>query len=201
MQNDYSAWFVGKQFSTDWTTDKFPLFTSLLSGRRDKILNVLEIGSWEGRSAIFFLNFFRHCRVTCIDTFAGSAELIENPAWSKFIPDCERRFDANIAEYGPRVEKIKARSCEALVRLATEFRRFDFIYVDGGHHSTDVYTDAALSWPMLVRGGILAFDDYEWTLMSTEAERPKLGVNAFLAGQAGQYRELHRGRQIIIEKI
>jgi predicted O-methyltransferase YrrM len=121
--------------------------------------------------------------------------------WSKFVPDCERRFDANIAEYGRRVEKIKARSCEALARLATEFRRFDFIYVDGGHHSTDVYTDAALSWPMLVRGGILAFDDYEWALMSTEVERPKLGVNAFLAGQAGQYRELHRGNQIVIEKI
>jgi hypothetical protein len=44
------------------------------------------------------------------------------------------------------------------------------------------------------------FDDYEWSMMQTEAERPKLGVDAFLAAQAGQYRELHRRYQIIIER-
>jgi predicted O-methyltransferase YrrM len=201
MQDDYSAWFIGKDFSTDWSSKIFSVFVLSLSERRDKIVNVLEIGSWEGRSTIFFLNFFRHCKVTAIDTFAGSPEHIENPAWAKFVPDCEWRFDANLAEYGPRVEKIKARSCEALARLAIDLRRFDFIYVDGSHHSTDVYTDAAMAWPMLVRCGIIVFDDYGWTMMQTAAERPKLGVDAFLAGQDGQYRELYRGYVMIVEKI
>jgi predicted O-methyltransferase YrrM len=201
MQNDYSAYFAGKDFSTDWTSKRFALWTSLFSARRDKTFKVLEIGSWEGRSAIFFLNFFSHCTVTSIDTFGGSPEHIDSPVWAQFVPDCEQRFDANLAEYGRRVEKIKARSCVALARLASNFRRFDFIYVDGSHHSCDVYIDAATSWPMLVRGGFLVFDDYEWRRMPTEVERPKLGVDAFLTGQAAQYRELHRGYQIIIERM
>jgi predicted O-methyltransferase YrrM len=200
MQTDYSAWFVDKDFSTDWTSKRFAPWTSLFTARREKTFKVLEIGSWEGRSAIFFLNFFPHCIVTSIDTFAGSPEHFETSEWAKFVPDCEQRFDANLAKYAPRVEKIKARSCVGLARLAIDFRRFDFIYVDGSHHSSEVYTDAALSWPMLVCGGILVFDDYEWPMLQTELERPKLGVDAFLAGQVGQYRELHRGYQIIIER-
>jgi predicted O-methyltransferase YrrM len=200
MQIDYSSWFAGKSFTTDWTSKRITLWTSLFSARRDDILNVLEIGAWEGRSAIFFLNFFPRCTVTSIDTFAGGADHINNPEWSKLIPDCEQRFDANLAEYGSRAEKIKARSCVGLASLAISLRRFDFIYVDGSHHSSDVYIDGAASWPMLVRGGILIFDDYEWPGGATEMECPKLGVNAFLASHAAQYRELHRAYQIIIEK-
>ena len=200
MPDDFSTWFLGKEFSTDWTSKRFPLWATLFSARRDEIVNVLEIGSWEGRSAIFFLNFFPDCRMTSIDTFAGSAEHVENSGWAQLVPDCERRFDANLAEYAPRVEKIKAKSCVGLARLATDFRRFDFIYVDGSHYSSDVYLDAAAAWPMLAQGGILVFDDYEWPGMPTERERPKLGIDAFLSGQQGQYRELHRGYQIVIER-
>lgn len=200
MQNDYSAWFIGKDFTTDWTSKRSARWASLFSARRDNICKVLEIGSWEGRSAIFFLNFFPNCKVTSIDTFAGSPEHIQILGWANFISDCERRFDANLAEYGQRMEKIKATSCVGLAQLAMDFRRFDLIYVDGSHHSADVYIDAAASWPMLVSGGIMIFDDYEWSMMQTEAERPKLGVDAFLAAQAGQYRELHRRYQIIIER-
>jgi len=201
MQNDYSAWFAGKNFTTDWTSKRFGLWASLFSARRDQIFNVLEIGAWEGRSAIFFLNFFPQCTVTSIDTFAGSSEHINNPEWAKLIPDCEQRFDANLAEYGSRVEKVRAESRTGLARLAIDLRRFDFIYADGSHHSRDVYIDAVASWPMLVRGGILIFDDYEWPGIPTEVESPKLGVDAFLAAHATQYRELHRAYQIIIEKL
>jgi hypothetical protein len=144
--------------------------------------------------------FFPHCTVTSIDTFAGSSEHIDDPEWSELIAGCEQRFDANLAEYGPRSEKIKARSCLGLASLATSLRSFDFIYVDGSHHSSDVYIDSAASWPLLVRGGILIFDDYEWPGRPTEVECPKLGVDAFLASHAGHYRELHRGYEIVIEK-
>jgi hypothetical protein len=58
-----------------------------------------------------------------------------------------------------------------------------------------------MGWPLLKRGGAVIFDDYEWTLMPADVERPKLGVDAFLAAQFGQYRELPRGYQVIVEKI
>jgi predicted O-methyltransferase YrrM len=67
-------------------------------------------------------------------------------------------------------------------------RRYDLVYVDGSHHSADVYTDATLAWPLLNDEGILIFDDYEWTLMPEENSRPKLGIDAFLSAHVGQSR-------------
>ena len=71
---EYAEWFAGKNFTTNWATHNFQTWNTLLSDRRDESLNVLEIGSWEGRSALFFLNYFPHCHLTCIDTFEGSSE-------------------------------------------------------------------------------------------------------------------------------
>ncbi len=201
MDADFSKWFIGKTFSTDWTSRFFPLWASLLSSRRDEPLEVLEIGSWEGRSAIFFLQYLRHCRITCIDTFLGSPEHSLRAKWAVEVPHIEERFDANLAEFGGRFEKIKSTSSRALARLFTEDRRFDVVSIDGSHHSADVLADAVFAWPMIAKSGIVIFDDYEWTFFPNEIDRPKLGVDAFLQVHAGQYRELHRGYQLIIEKV
>ena len=197
---DFSAWFAGKSFSTDWTSRFFPVWASLLASRRDAPLEVLEIGSWEGRSAIFFLQYLRDCRLTCIDTFRGSAEHLLRDKWRVELPHVEQRFDSNLAEFGGRVQKIKDTSSAALARLGAEGRRFDLVYVDGSHHSADVQADATACWPMLRDGGMVIFDDYEWTFFPDESDRPKLGVDAFLRLQAGRYRELYRDYQLIIEK-
>jgi predicted O-methyltransferase YrrM len=200
MDTAFSAWFAGKTFSTDWTSRFFPVWASLLALRRDQALEVLEIGSWEGRSAIFFLRYLRNCRLTCIDTFRGSPEHFIRPKWRVELPYVEQRFDRNLAEFGGRVQKIKDISSRALARLFADGRRFDVVYIDGSHHSADVLADAMSCWPMLATGGIVIFDDYEWTFFSDEIDHPKPGVNAFLSGHAGQYRELHREYQIIVEK-
>ncbi|MBN8938638.1 MAG: class I SAM-dependent methyltransferase [Rhizobiales bacterium] len=197
---EFSAWFSGKSFSTDWTSRFFHTWASLLEARRAEPLEVLEIGSWEGRSAIFFLQYFRNGRLTCIDTFLGSTEHLLRDKWRVELPHVEQRFDSNLAEFGGRVQKIKDTSSRALARLGAEGRRFDLAYIDGSHRSADVLADATSCWPMMNPGGIVIFDDYEWTFFADEADRPKPGVDAFLLRQAGQYRELHRDYQLIIEK-
>ncbi len=88
-----------------------------------------------------------------------------------------------------------------LPQLAIELRQFDIVYVDGSHRAADVYSDAALSWPMVAKDGIVIFDDYEFDQMEGELERPKLGVDVFLAAIAGQYRLVHKGYQVAIAKL
>jgi predicted O-methyltransferase YrrM len=161
-------------------------------------LDVLEIGSWEGRSAIFWLNYFPNSQITCIDTFTGSAE--HHVAFSDYVGGIEQRFDANLAPFASRVEKIRAASRESLPALAVMGRRFDFVYLDGSHRAVDVYADACLAWPMVRRGGALLLDDYTWVGMPDEKDRPKLGIDAFLLTAAGSFREIDRGLQILIEK-
>jgi predicted O-methyltransferase YrrM len=201
MKDDYSAWFRGKALTTDWTSHSFPTWASLLAARRDVPQAVLEIGSWEGRSAIFFLQYLRRSRITCIDTFAGSPEHFLEPEWHAALPNIERHFDSNVAEFGERVEKLKETSARGLARLQAEDRHFDLVLVDGSHRSTDVELDATLSWPMVREGGLVIFDDYEWSLAPEPAERPRLGIDRFLSGRTGECRELHRGYQLIVEKI
>jgi predicted O-methyltransferase YrrM len=59
---------------------------------------------------------------------------------------------------------------------------------DAGHLAADVYSDAVLTWPLIVRGGLIIFDDYLWDGSPSPLEMPKRGIDAFLRTVAGNYR-------------
>ncbi|GAA3873282.1 class I SAM-dependent methyltransferase [Streptomyces sedi] len=198
---DIARWYEGCVFSSDWTTSHFPVWTEVLGARRHRRARVLEIGSWEGRSALFFLHFLTGSSLTCVDTFEGSVEHHENASLAPSVADVERRFDANTARFADRIEKIRGTSRSVLPLLGIAGRRFDLVYVDGSHYAADVYGDAALSWSLVESGGLVVFDDYDWNLMETESERPRLGIETFLRTVPGQFREVHRDYQLIVEKL
>jgi SAM-dependent methyltransferase len=200
-EDEIARWYAGKSFSSDWTTWHFANWAALLHPLRDLPVRVLEIGSWEGRSALFFLNYLSRSHVVCVDTFGGSVEHMRNPHFAALVPETERRFDGNLAGFASRVEKIKGPSARMLPQLGIAARRFDIVYVDGSHRAADVYGDGALAWPMVARDGILIFDDYEFDDVADDSERPKLGIDAFLAAFEGQYRMLHRAYQVAIAKL
>ena len=197
---DAAAWYRGKSFSIDWTSWHFPNWLRLLRRYRGRPTRVIEIGSWEGRSALFFLNYLPPARIVCIDTFAGGQEHLESRDYRSLLRRVERRFDANTREFGPRVQKIKATSADALSALAHEGRRFDIAYIDGSHRADDVKSDAALSWPLMRTGGLVIFDDYLWDNQQGPSEIPKPGIDAFLASVEGQFRVVWNGYQIAIVK-
>jgi len=197
-----ARWYDGKDFSCDWTTPNIPVWAGLLHGHRERSVRVLEISSWEGRSALFFLNYLPKAHIVCIDPFAGNVEHNQNEYFAKLVPATEGRFDRNVvAPFGDRVEKIKGASGTVVPQLAIDARQFDIVYIDGSHYAVDVYTDAALIWPIVAPGGVVIFDDYNWDLMETERERPKLGVDTFLAGMTGHYRLVHSEYQLVVEKL
>ena len=198
--SEIEKWYEGKSFTSDWTSLNFPTWAELLSARRELSTSVLEIGSWEGRSALFFLNYLPKSRIVCIDTFCGGLDHTSKPEFAEILPHIEARFDANLAEFSERVEKIKAESSIALPQLGISGRRFDVALVDGSHESPDVYSDAVLASSMLVKSGIMIFDDYEWELAEDPLQRPKVGIDAFLTAFASQYFVLERGYQLILEK-
>jgi hypothetical protein len=196
-----ASWYDGKSFTSDWTSWHFPVWTKALAPLRAREARVLEIGSWEGRSALFFLNYLPRCRLTCIDPWTGNVEHLLDPYFAAFVPESERRFDANVAAFADRIEKIKAPSPRALPELGVAGRRFDAVYIDGSHIAADVYGDGALSWPMVVPGGIVIFDDYEWPGFEDPRQLPRHGIDAFLSVFAGQYHMIEHGYQILISKV
>lgn len=195
-----ATWFDGKALGDDWTSWHFPNWVKLLRRYRVGPARVIEIGSWEGRSALFFLNHMPRCRVTCVDTFAGGEEHRAADETTVFLPQLERRFDANLAAFAKRVRKIKAHSADALAMLGVARKQFDVAYIDGSHRAADVYRDGVLMWPLMASGGLIIFDDYRWREMPGRLSIPKPGIDAFLATFKGQYRLVHNAYQIAIVK-
>jgi len=149
----------------------------------------LEIGLFEGRSAIWMLeNVLTHpaSRLIGIDSFAcGTRD----------------RFEANLrlSQAAHKTQILTGESRRELLKL--EDQSCDVIYVDGSHSADDVLVDAVLSWPLLKIGGLLIFDDYEWYSGRLPSELcPKVSIDAFITAFQHKLVVEFRGYQIILRK-
>jgi predicted O-methyltransferase YrrM len=190
------TWFRDKEFTSDWCSGNFTQWRRVFSPLRDEPLRILEIGSWEGRSAIFFLNFFAKATITCIDTFGGGSDHKAEQA-----SRIEERFDHNLAAFGNRIEKVKGLSQQALAGLVAQQRRYDLAYIDGSHERDDVMADSLGVWSMLNPGGSIIWDDYRWGRNIPPEHRPQPAIDKFLREREDEYRLLSKGYQIIIERL
>ncbi|CAN5298386.1 hypothetical protein BH24PSE2_BH24PSE2_13130 [soil metagenome] len=180
----------GYVFTADYISRRTAVWQQHLAQFAGKAhVRLLEVGSFEGRSAIWFLeNVLTHptASMTCVDPFVWQGR--------------EPRFDHNIEVSGlaDKVTKIKARSEEILGTL--EEHSFDIAYIDGSHLAPNVMLDAMLTWMLLKPGGILLFDDYCWQPDRPLHERPKMAIDAFLKVLETQLEILHVGYQVIVKK-
>jgi Methyltransferase domain len=187
-------------FSEDWFTLHIPTWEPFLEDLDGRTVRILEIGSYEGLSACFFLWRLREADITCIDTFTGGADYV---AYGIDVTDLEGRFDANVALVdSSRIRKLKGDSRQLLMHLVdTEEASFDLVYVDGSHLALDVIIDAALSWQLLRERGIVIFDDYGGAPGGADPLRHvQPAVDAFLNLVVEHAEIPHRGRQVIIRK-
>jgi predicted O-methyltransferase YrrM len=194
-----SDWFAEKEFTSDWTSPHIARWTSVLGSLRTEAIRILEIGSWEGRSAVFFLRFLPRSTITCIDTFGGGGAHMPDHVRAE-VPNVEARFDANLAEFGERVRKIKATSAAALAALQNG-TPFDLIYIDGNHERDAVLTDSLLAWPLLWEGGLLIWDDYRGGRDKPLAIRPKPAIDTFLWLHRRDASVVRRESQVIVRKV
>lgn len=159
----------------------------------------LELGTWKGESAEWFCeNIFTDAsaRYVCVDHWQGSVEHQEQGTRFEEIEAIARQRLARFVQ----VEIRKGRSADYLRSLSSPC--FDFIYVDAAHDSANVLRDTVLAWDLLQLGGVLVWDDYAWTVMPTEVERPKLAIDAFLRCYSPALEELPgRGWQVAVRKV
>jgi hypothetical protein len=158
------------------------------------ILNILEIGSYEGRSAVFFLKKFSNSRIKCIDTWSGSDE----HNYSDFTK-IENNFDLNTGQFqnDNRLYKYKMTSNDFFL---TNNNKFDFIYVDGDHNADQVYLDILNSWRVLNKGGYLLLDDYMWWYYKDLKKNPSTPINKFITNNINKISFLKIWHQVIIQK-
>lgn len=155
--------------------------------------SILEIGSWQGGSAVAFNRLFPDAKLTCIDTWQGSDRLDTSV-------DPEKLFDQNTANFADRVTKITSDSAAALTQLAEHGKKFDCIYVDASHFEDDVLVDTLLSWRLLGVGGILIWDDYLLKCPPFGSHTPLPAINHFINRHKNQLQILAVYLQVIVQR-
>ncbi len=187
------------QFTADWFGSPIEISKILPVGTTQK-LDILEIGSYEGRSTIWFLENLLNNKdscITCVDPwqdYSQDKESLnsynsENAEWKfeklkifdKFLHNIE------VSKQKQKVEIKKGLSTKILPELINQNRQFDVIFIDGNHVAPFVLMDTVLCWNLLKKDGILIFDDYLWMTHLDKTLTPKLAIDCFLEVFEGYY--------------
>lgn len=118
---------------------------------------IVEIGSWKGRSTICLAYGSKEAskrKIHAIDPHTGSPEHKRNDSQV----DTFEEFKGNIKEAGVEdmVDPIRAYSYE----IAPIFDKpIELLFIDGAHEYEDVLRDYKDWFPKVVEGGIIAFHD------------------------------------------
>jgi len=178
----------GFQFTQDWFAQNIAVWDKLVPRYTPK--KILEVGSFEGRSACYFIEKCaaeREIELHCVDSWQGGIEH-DRAAMSAV----EARFNHNVAlaqtraAHKVKLVKHKSLSGAALAKLIVvdPVGTFDVIYIDGSHQAPDVLTDAVMAFQLLRVGGLMIFDDYLWSMepmgKQDPLNMPKPAIDAFI---------------------
>jgi hypothetical protein len=161
--------------------------------------DVVEIGSWWGRSAALLVWLARRYdigNVLCIDPWDSEAlrqgEAIPDAAGDAMDMDQALRiFELNLAPLAEgRLNYLRARSAHVAtlygegLKVSTEAfgdtgyqGQIAFLHIDGNHAEPEVARDCELWTPHVAPGGWIVFDDYIWAF----GDGPRRVADAFVA--------------------
>jgi predicted O-methyltransferase YrrM len=196
------------QFTKDWFNWAPEVWTQLiplLPVRTDDGRNFLEIGSFEGRSAVWIAENMmqKGDTLTCIDTWEGGEEHSEEDmeaVYERFTHNMQLLQTKKALGLSVCVGTSTQELAHWLVEETENHAHFDFIYIDGSHKAPDVLTDACMAWPLLKREGLMVFDDYMWGNPRDALHRPKIAIDAFtnIFGETTEI--IHVGYQLVVRK-
>jgi predicted O-methyltransferase YrrM len=167
-----------------------------------KKIDVLEIGTYTGTSLIEIIRLIPNSYGIAVDKWISYDEnevlaVVDNYK----IKDS---FYHNVKKAGlyNRITGIQTDSMACLLEFIKDKKLFDFIYIDGSHLLLDTYADLILAWQILEKNGILAIDDYLYNVNDKNIlNSPHNAINHFLELFKGQYKILHIGYRVFVEKL
>jgi SAM-dependent methyltransferase len=183
-----TSWFSGTAYHWNQLFLEFDLYK--------KSINILEIGSFEGQSTLFFLKKFKNSKISCVDPWIN----YDQNTQYKF-ENIENQFDKNISTYKDRVIKFKMFSDQFFDQKLNN-DMYDIIYVDGDHHFKSVYKDLINSFEVLKVNGLMIIDDFLAYNFYKENlnENPFGAVIVFLNKHKKNIKFIKLTNQLVIQK-
>jgi len=148
-----------------WATFE-PLYFEMVANAPDAPTksHFVEVGSWLGRSAalmaVEIINSSKPIRFDCVDPWTDGGPDLRHKVAGMKMPIYEQ-FLRNIEPVKDMIRPIRLPSIEAAATY--EDGTLDFVMIDASHAYEDVKADIAAWLPKLKPGGILGFDDFNWS--------------------------------------
>ena len=200
---------INYKFTEDWfSADDLVQFLPL---KTQEEIHFLEIGSFEGKSTVWFLENIllnEKSTITCIDPWTTYSQ--NNNSFDSYnkvdsewnFTDNKNTFLHNIYLSGFKNKVIieQGFSNEILPKFILDKINYDIIFIDGNHTSPFVITDGIMSWYLLKEGGLMIFDDYLWS-DSNSTLSPKLAVDSFINCFRDYIEVIWSEYRLVIKKI
>lgn len=139
--------------------------------------DVLEVGCFEGRTSLNLAETFCDAQIYCVDPWydGTSSSGVTGEMSAQY-----GRFLFNTCLQQDRLCICRGSSETVLPRLQASNLKLRFAYIGGDHSARGAYTDAEQVWPMIVRGGLLLFDNQWNPEQSSDDESPRQGIMKWL---------------------
>jgi predicted O-methyltransferase YrrM len=190
--SDYVNWFINdgqKNFET-----------VLLNVSDYKPIRCLQIGAYTGDASVWLYNNILKSPdsiLVDVDTWEGSEEPVHYEMnWHTVESLYDAKTSAGRADR--KIIKYKGTS-DSFFQNNREM--YDFIYIDGDHTAYGVLKDAVAAYECLNVGGILAFDDYQWSAGLGAIKEPRMAIDAFSAIYGDRIEEVLQGYQRWFKKL
>ena len=193
LKREHQNFIKNKKITNDYFSPHSFNFFNILKKKKN-FFEYLEIGSFEGNSAIFVAKNFPMSKITCVDPWIKTSEYAEE---LNFV-DVEKNYDENIEDFN-NIKKVRMTSDSF---FESNSIMFDVIYIDGYHYGPQVLKDLRSSWRFLYPQGYLICDDYIWNLSEKTEITPCYAINKFLREVKNEFTiKKVSNSQIFIKKI
>jgi len=168
----HQAYLQNKRTSTDYFSINAYYWNHIIK-KHFKEISYLEIGSWEGNSALYVLKNHKTKKVYCVDVWDKDINYQE--LYAKNF----KNFLFNMEEFKGRFSFFKERSDDFFLKNT---ENFDIIYIDGIHDALQVDRDINNAWNFLNLNGIMICDDFFYGNLYSKLDInvPATSINQFI---------------------
>lgn len=188
FQNKYSFKFP------DFFSNYFNVWKNFLS--KLNRIKYLELGTFEGRSALFVSELENCEKIVCVDPYI---EYAESEKYEFKMLDVFNSIDQNL-------KQIKNKNINLIRKTSDDFfienkENFDVIYIDGYHQYDYVKRDFINSFNCLKKNGILICDDFLWFKYKKKNDNPIIAILDCYYQYKKNLEVLFISNQIIFKKL
>ena len=188
----FEKFLIPKSIDENWkkNTNRFLNWVTIFERNFNQFdqLKILEIGSHQGHSTLFFLWYFKKAYIDCVDI------------WDNVDKKSEQIFDDSLNEFSERLQKNKFLSLDFFANKVKQRCIYDIIFIDGSHEAEDVLTDCLLSFAALKTNGLMIIDDVFLMSEKRFQDNSLKAIDAFLNLKESDLKILKINSQLFIKK-